>query len=127
MSQIVASMVEFGFTNPTLLDSEGGIIAGHGRVMAAKEIGLAAVPCIVLAHLTIGPPDRRPGPPRLPFDRGRLSTHREQESRGSRARLKDRLTRSAEPRSSGSAQRSAKPARSHPGHAAEVCGEMALA
>jgi len=39
VSQIVASMVEFGFTNPILLDSEGGIIAGHGRVMAAKEIG----------------------------------------------------------------------------------------
>src|SRR5260221_2717812 len=49
-------MVEFGFTNPILLDSEGGIIAGHGRVMAAKESGLAAVPCIVLAHLTPAQP-----------------------------------------------------------------------
>ena len=52
ISQIIASIVEFGFTNPILIDSEGGIVAGHGRVMAAKEMGLATVPCIVLGHLT---------------------------------------------------------------------------
>jgi ParB-like chromosome segregation protein Spo0J len=52
VTQIVASITEFGFTNPILIDSNGGIIAGHGRVMAAKEMGLATVPCIVLAHLT---------------------------------------------------------------------------
>src|ERR1700746_2628032 len=40
------------FTNPILVDSNGGIIAGHGRVMEAKELRLEAVPCIVLAHLT---------------------------------------------------------------------------
>jgi ParB-like chromosome segregation protein Spo0J len=37
VSQIVASIVEFGFTNPILIDPEGGIIAGHGRVTAAEE------------------------------------------------------------------------------------------
>jgi ParB-like chromosome segregation protein Spo0J len=41
VTQIVASVTEFGFTNPILIDSEGIIIAGHGRVMAAKEMGLA--------------------------------------------------------------------------------------
>ena len=49
VTQIVASIVEFGFTNPILIDSEGVIIAGHGRVMAAKEMELATVPCIVLS------------------------------------------------------------------------------
>lgn len=39
VTQIVASIVEFGFTNPILIDSEGVIVAGHGRVMAAKEMG----------------------------------------------------------------------------------------
>jgi ParB-like chromosome segregation protein Spo0J len=52
VTQIVASVTEFGFTNPILIDSEGVIIAGHGRVMAAKEMGLATVPCIVLGHLS---------------------------------------------------------------------------
>lgn len=52
VAQIAASMREFGFTNPVLIDPGGGIIAGHGRVLAAKLIGLDDVPCIVLAHLT---------------------------------------------------------------------------
>jgi hypothetical protein len=52
VDQIVASMNEFGFTNPVLVDAHGGIIAGHGRVMAAKRLGMATVPCIELAHLT---------------------------------------------------------------------------
>ena len=50
--QIAGSIREFGFTNPVLIDGDGGIIAGHGRVMAARKLGLADVPCIRLAHLT---------------------------------------------------------------------------
>ena len=52
VAQIAASMREFGFTNPVLVDEAGGIIAGHGRVMAAKALGLVEVPCIRLAHLS---------------------------------------------------------------------------
>ena len=52
VAQIAASIREFGFTNPVLIDGEGGIIAGHGRVMAARKLGLADVPCIRLAHLS---------------------------------------------------------------------------
>jgi ParB-like chromosome segregation protein Spo0J len=50
--QIVASIREFGFTNPILLDGKNGIIAGHGRLLAAKELGLERLPCIDLSHLT---------------------------------------------------------------------------
>ncbi len=52
VAQIAASIREFGFTNPVLIDGEGGIIAGHGRVMGARQLGLADVPCIRLGHLT---------------------------------------------------------------------------
>ncbi len=52
VEQIVASIKEFGFTNPVLIDETGGIVAGHGRVMAAKRMGLATVPCIRLHWLT---------------------------------------------------------------------------
>jgi ParB-like chromosome segregation protein Spo0J len=52
VAQIAGSIREFGFTNPILIDAENGIIAGHGRVMAASKLGLAKVPCIRLAHLT---------------------------------------------------------------------------
>ena len=52
ISQIAASIREFGFTNPILIDSNQGIIAGHGRLAAAKELGLEKVPCIDLSHLT---------------------------------------------------------------------------
>lgn len=52
IAQVAASIREFGFTNPVLIDGEGGIIAGHGRVMAARQFGLSEVPCIRLAHLT---------------------------------------------------------------------------
>lgn len=51
VAQIAASIKEFGFTNPILLDGENGIIAGHGRVMAAQKLGEAKVPTIELAHL----------------------------------------------------------------------------
>jgi ParB-like chromosome segregation protein Spo0J len=50
--QIAASIKEFGFTNPVLVDGENGIIAGHGRVLAAKKLGLDKVPTIELKHLT---------------------------------------------------------------------------
>ena len=52
IAQIAASIKEFGFTNPVLIDKDGGIIAGHGRVMAARQMGIPRVPCIRLAHLT---------------------------------------------------------------------------
>ena len=52
VAQIAASIRKFGFTNPVLIDGEGGIIAGHGRVLAAQSLGLEAVPVLVLDHLT---------------------------------------------------------------------------
>ncbi len=52
VAQIAASIREFGFTNPVLIDKDGGIIAGHGRVMGARKLGLTDVPCVRLAHLT---------------------------------------------------------------------------
>lgn len=52
IAQIVASIREFGWTNPVLVDEDGGIIAGHGRVMAAREIAMEDVPCVVLSGLT---------------------------------------------------------------------------
>lgn len=52
VAQIAGSIREFGFTNPVLIDGEGGIIAGHGRVMAARKLAMDRVPCIRLAHLT---------------------------------------------------------------------------
>lgn len=50
--QIAASIREFGWTNPVLVDGERGIIAGHGRVMAARKLGLAEVPTIELRDMT---------------------------------------------------------------------------
>ena len=50
--QIAASIAEFGFVNPVLIDAEGVLIAGHGRVMAAKQLGLASVPVLRLGHLS---------------------------------------------------------------------------
>lgn len=52
VAQIAASIKEFGFTNPILVDEQGGVIAGHGRLLAAGKLGLEEVPCIELAHLT---------------------------------------------------------------------------
>ena len=52
VAQIAASIREFGFTNPVLVDKDKGIIAGHGRVLAARKLGLDDVPVIELAHLT---------------------------------------------------------------------------
>ena len=49
---IAGSIREYGFTNPVLVDGANGIIAGHGRVLAARKLGLASVPVIELAHLS---------------------------------------------------------------------------
>jgi DNA modification methylase len=52
VSQIAASIREYGFTNPVLVSDDGTIIAGHGRVMAARQLGMAEVSCLRLSHLT---------------------------------------------------------------------------
>jgi hypothetical protein len=52
VAQLAGSIKAFGFTNPVLIDSDGGIVAGHGRVMAARRLGLAHVPIVRLEHLT---------------------------------------------------------------------------
>ena len=52
VAQIAASIQEFGFTNPILVDGADGILAGHGRLAAARDMGLAEVPVIVLDHLS---------------------------------------------------------------------------
>jgi ParB-like chromosome segregation protein Spo0J len=52
VAQIAASIREFGWTNPILVDGASGIIAGHGRVLAARQLGLDRVPVIELAHLS---------------------------------------------------------------------------
>src|SRR6266567_5621190 len=52
VAQIAASIVEYGFTNPILIDSAGVIVAGHARVLAARKLHLERVPVIVLDHLS---------------------------------------------------------------------------
>ena len=52
VAQMAASIKEFGFTNPILIDEENGIIAGHGRLLAAQKLGIEEVPVIVMAGLT---------------------------------------------------------------------------
>lgn len=52
VAQLAASIREFGWTNPVLIDETGGIIAGHGRVLGARELGMDAVPCLRLTGLT---------------------------------------------------------------------------
>ena len=52
VAKIAASITEFGFTNPVLIDGDAGIIAGHGRLMAARKLGMTEVPVIELTHLT---------------------------------------------------------------------------
>ena len=51
VAQIAASIREFGFTNPILVDTNADIIAGHGRLLAARKLNLSTVPVIVLDHL----------------------------------------------------------------------------
>ena len=50
--QVASSIKEFGFTNPILIDNDGGIIAGHGRLLAAKKLDIDEVPCIRLGYLS---------------------------------------------------------------------------
>lgn len=57
VAQIAASIIEFGFTAPLLVSEDGGILAGHGRLAAARKLHLEAVPVVVLDHLT--PTQRR--------------------------------------------------------------------
>ena len=52
VAQIAASIAEFGFNNPILVDTKAGIIAGHGRLLAARKLQLNEVPVIILDHLT---------------------------------------------------------------------------
>jgi len=52
ISAVAASILEFGFTNPVLVRGDGTIVAGHGRVMAARKLGLAEVPCIDVNHMS---------------------------------------------------------------------------
>ena len=52
IAQIRASLREFGFVNPVIIDSDRNIIAGHGRVLAAKAEGMTEVPCVLVEHLT---------------------------------------------------------------------------
>ncbi len=52
VAQLAASIVEFGWTNPILVDGDNGVIAGHGRLLAARKLGMTEVPVIELAHLT---------------------------------------------------------------------------
>jgi len=52
VDKIAASIREFGFLNPIITDGRNGIVAGHGRVLAAQKLGLDKLPCIDAAHLT---------------------------------------------------------------------------
>ena len=52
ISEITASIKQFGFINPVLVDAKGVLIAGHGRIIAAKNMGFKKVPVIKLGHLT---------------------------------------------------------------------------
>ena len=52
INQIAASIKEFGFLNPVIIDSENGIIAGHGRVMAANKLNIKELPCVDASHLS---------------------------------------------------------------------------
>lgn len=52
VAQLARSINEFGFTNPLLIDEQNRVIAGHGRLMAATSLGMATIPCMVIAGLT---------------------------------------------------------------------------
>lgn len=52
ISQLCGSLREFGWVNPVLIDADNGIIAGHGRVMAAQQLGMMTAPCLRISHLT---------------------------------------------------------------------------
>jgi ParB-like chromosome segregation protein Spo0J len=52
IKQIAESIRHFGFTNPVLIDGENSILAGHGRVEAARQLGMTSVPCLRVDHLS---------------------------------------------------------------------------
>ena len=52
VTKIASSIKEFGFVNPIIIDGDNGVIAGHGRLMAAKKLGLDDVPVLEVDHLT---------------------------------------------------------------------------
>lgn len=52
INKLRSSLREFGFINPVIIDRDFGVIAGHGRILAAKEEGIAEVPCVFADHLT---------------------------------------------------------------------------
>ena len=52
VNKLASSIKEFGFLNPVVISNDGGVLAGHGRIMAAKKLGLKQVPCVVESHLT---------------------------------------------------------------------------
>jgi ParB-like chromosome segregation protein Spo0J len=52
--QLRSSLREFGFVNPIIVDKDLNIIAGHGRVLAAKAEGMTEIPCVFVEHLTEG-------------------------------------------------------------------------
>ena len=55
ITKLRASLREFGFINPVIIDKDYGVIAGHGRLMAAKEEGIKEVPCVLADHWIPGP------------------------------------------------------------------------
>lgn len=52
VSQLAASMRQFGFVNPVLVDAKGVLVAGHGRLLAAQSLGMGKIPVIKLGHLS---------------------------------------------------------------------------
>ena len=52
INKLRSSLREFGFINPIIIDKDYGVIAGHGRLLAAKEEGMTEVPCVFADHLT---------------------------------------------------------------------------
>lgn len=52
INKLRSSLREFGFINPVIIDRDYGVIAGHGRIAAAKEEGISEVPCVFADHLT---------------------------------------------------------------------------
>lgn len=52
IAKLAGSIKEFGFINPVVISEDGGILAGHGRVMAAQKLGITEIPCVIESHLT---------------------------------------------------------------------------
>ena len=52
IQKLAGSIKEFGFINPIIISQDGGVLAGHGRIMAAQKLGIKQVPCVIESHLT---------------------------------------------------------------------------